>query len=560
MAFSGALTLSDLNDFISPSQACIKPIEVPKTSDTQGSIKVDNSGAYYEVSQDGSETKLETATISLNDCLACSGCITSAESVLVTLQSQEELYSILKQNKIAIETNDPSTHRTVVVSISPQTRASFAAKYNQTPLQIARKLTWFFKSLGVHSVFDTTFSRDLSLLETGREFVERYKKAVAKGIIKPPNLNGPKTNGTEPSGGDMDVDTPQESVKPRKRIIRRGAAGVNDEPAVVVETESAIPMLASACPGWICYAEKTHGYMLPYISETKSPQQIMGSMVKNHFGSQLGLTPNQVYHVCVMPCYDKKLEASRSDFYSDIFQTRDVDCVITSTEVEKMFTEQGYTTVDTLDMSMFGELDLDPGYNSVIKDPVTGADHALIRSSGNASGGYLEYVMQYAAKVLFGIGGVDVENAHGVEVKTLRNSDFREVILEVPGTGEVLLKFAAAYGFRNIQNLVRKVKTGKSPYHFVEVMACPSGCINGGGQLKPEGDNYTKISLKDWIVMVDQQYRNGVLARMPEENPVLEQLYQEWLGGVDTPKAREQLRTGYHAVEQNLVNPLAVNW
>ncbi|KAF9914763.1 hypothetical protein BX616_007611 [Lobosporangium transversale] len=567
MAFSGALTLSDLNDFISPSQACIKPVEVAKTSGTQGAIKVDNSGSYYEVSQDGLETKLETATINLNDCLACSGCITSAESVLVTLQSQEELYSILKQNKIAIETNDPSTHRTVVVSISPQTRASFAAKYNQTPLQVARKLTWFFKNLGVHSVFDTSFSRDLSLLETGREFVERYKKAVAKGIIKPPNMNGAaSTNGTVTVAGgasgenEMDVDSlPQEiSTKaPKKRIIRRGAAGANDEPAVAVETESAIPMLASACPGWICYAEKTHGYMLPYISETKSPQQIMGSMVKNHFGSQLGLNPDQIYHVCVMPCYDKKLEASRSDFYSDLYKTRDVDCVITSTEVEKMFSEQGQP-----DMNTFGEINLDPGYSSVIKDP-TGTDQVLVGASGNASGGFLEYVMQYAARELFGIGeGIDVDKGLGVEVKTVRNADFREVTLEAPGStnGEVLLRFAAAYGFRNIQNLVRKVKTGKSPYHFVEVMACPSGCINGGGQLKPHGDNYATIPLKEWIVQVDQQYRNGVLARKPEENPVLAQLYQEWLGGVDTPKAKQQLRTGYHAVEQNLVNPLAVKW
>ncbi|KAG0333996.1 hypothetical protein BG004_000601 [Podila humilis] len=559
MAFSGALTLSDLNDFISPSQACIKPVEVAKTSDTQGSIKVDTSGSYYEVTQDGLETKLETATISLNDCLACSGCITSAESVLVTLQSQEELYSILKQNQIAIETNDPSTHRTVVVSISPQTRASFAAKYNQSPLQVARKLTWFFKNLGVHSVFDTSFSRDLALLETGREFVDRYKKAIAKGVIKPPNMNATTpttstttTTATAVNGVEgMDVDALTTTKAPRKRIIRRGTAAASDEPAVAVETESAMPMLASACPGWICYAEKTHGYMLPYISETKSPQQIMGSMVKDHFGSQLGLKPNQIYHVCVMPCYDKKLEASRSDFYSDLYQTRDVDCVITSTEVEKMFGEQNMQ-----DMTSFGEMDLDLGYNSVVKDPSTGEDQVLIGAAGNASGGFLEYVMQYAAQELFGVSGVDVDQGAGVQVKTVRNSDFREITLELPHSGEVLLKFAAAYGFRNIQNLVRKCKTGKSPYHFVEVMACPSGCINGGGQLKQD----SSIPLKDWIVQVEKQYRNGVVARKPEENPVLGQLYQEWLGGVDTPKARQQLRTGYHAVEQNLVNPLAVKW
>lgn len=137
----------------------------------------------------------------------------------------------------------------MVVSISPQTRASFAAKYQQTPIQVARKLTWFFKSLGVHSVFDTSFSRDLALLETGREFVDRYRKAIAKGVLKPPNMNGSAPETAAATSGDMEVDVP----KPRKRIIRRGAAATNDEPAVAVETESAMPMLASACPGNIIF-------------------------------------------------------------------------------------------------------------------------------------------------------------------------------------------------------------------------------------------------------------------------------------------------------------------
>lgn len=84
-------------------------------------------------------------------------------------------------------------------------------------------------------------------------------------------------------------------------------------------------------PGWVCYAEKTHGhFILPYISSTKSPQQIMGSMVKDYFAKLQGTSPDKVYHVTVMPCYDKKLEASREDFYSDVYRTRDVDCVITT--------------------------------------------------------------------------------------------------------------------------------------------------------------------------------------------------------------------------------------
>ena len=90
--------------------------------------------------------------------------------------------------------------------------------------------------------------------------------------------------------------------------------------------------------GWICYAEKTHGsYILPYISTTKSPQQIMGSLVKDYLASKWGLRPDQIYHVTVMPCFDKKLEASRSDFYSDLYSTRDVDCVITSGQLSVVY-------------------------------------------------------------------------------------------------------------------------------------------------------------------------------------------------------------------------------
>ncbi|RUS16273.1 nuclear prelamin A recognition factor-like protein [Endogone sp. FLAS-F59071] len=350
MAFSGAVVLADLNDFISPSQACIKPVEVKTTrkdNDSQTSIKIDDTGGYYEVTQDGEETRLEKASITLNDCLACSGCITSAESVLVAQQSNEELYNILKNNQMALINNTPETHRTIVVSVSPQSRASLAVKYNLTPLQIARRLTYFLKRLGAHHVFDTSVSRDFSLVESAREFVERYCQNQA---------NQPVAEAVE--------------QKPRRRTGR-------DETSAARSTD--LPMLASSCPGWICYAEKTHGYVLPHISVVKSPQQVMGSIVKEYLAGKwsvkyggdfvllgrgrwgavvmlrkfqvssrltlfildVNCRPNQIYHVCVMPCYDKKLEASRPDFYDEAYATRDVDCVITTGEIDKMLEQQG---------------------------------------------------------------------------------------------------------------------------------------------------------------------------------------------------------------------------
>ncbi|KAJ7306103.1 hypothetical protein JRQ81_010469 [Phrynocephalus forsythii] len=224
-------------------------------------------------------------------------------------------------------------------------------------------------------------------------------------------------------------------------------------------------MLASACPGWICYAEKTHGsFIIPYISTAKSPQQVMGSLVKGHLAQEQGLSPEQIYHVTVMPCYDKKLEASRPDFFIQQHQTREVDCVITS----------GWLCVIP---SGSGPSRLFSGHFPLRFSCLS--EEELVGHSGGGSGGYLEHVYKYAAKELFGI---QVEE---LEYKTLKNKDFQEVTLEKDG--KTLLHFALAYGFRNIQNLVQKLKRGRSPYHYVEVMACPSGCLNGGGQIKAEG-------------------------------------------------------------------------
>ncbi|XP_074613137.1 putative cytosolic Fe-S cluster assembly factor v1g210509 [Acropora palmata] len=477
--FSGALQLTDLNDFITPSQECIKPVKVEKKPGELAKIKIEDDGSYVQLSEVGEKTKLERAQITLNDCLACSGCITSAESVLITQQSQEELYKVIANNKKLAEEGKLEDKKVIIVSISPQSRASVAVKFKLGLTETAQKLTKFFKDLGVQHVFDTTFSRDFSLAESQREFVERLK-----------NFQDGEKN--------------------------------------------AIPMLASACPGWVCYAEKTHGsYILPYISTTKSPQQIMGSLVKNYFATSLAKSPDQIYHVTVMPCYDKKLEASREDFYNDIYRTRDVDCVISTVELEKMFEEKGVNFME------LENTELDIQFSSVCGDE-------LLSHSGGGSGGYLEHIFTYAAKECF------EKTVSDIKYKTLRNKDFKEVTLQVDGKDE--LKFAAAYGFRNIQNLVQKIKRGKSPYHFVEVMACPSGCLNGGGQIRP-GDGQ---SSKELISTLDELY-NSLRTRNPSENQEVEQLYREWLGGESSEKARKMLHTSYHEVEK-LHTALNIKW
>lgn len=475
--FSGVLQLTDLNDFITPSQECVKPIKIEKKTGKSGSLRISDDGDYFQVDKDGSEMKLEKAKITLNDCLACSGCITSAESILITQQSQDELYRILAENKRFLDENDESKVKTIVVSVSPQSRASLAAKYNLNVSDTMQKLTGFFHKLGVHFVFDTTTARDFSILECQREFIQRYK-----------------SKDTQPGS---------------------------------------LPMLSSACPGWICYAEKTHGdYIVPYLSTTKSPQAVMGSLVKNYFSKKMGKLPNQIYHATVMPCFDKKLEASRSDFYSELYQTRDVDCVITSIEVEAMLEKEGLSLVDV--------------HSEKLDSILMNSEGSLYNHTGSTSGGYSDHVFRHAAKELFGVTISDVK------YRTLRNQDLKEVTLELEG--EVVLRFAIANGFRNVQNIVQKLKRGRSMYHFVEIMACPSGCSNGGAQIRAaSGENQ-----KDLLRRVEDLYYS-LPVNEPGENKDVQKLYEDWLGALGASCSEEILHTSYHAVEK-MANALFLKW
>ncbi|EGW04386.1 cytosolic iron-sulfur assembly component 3 [Cricetulus griseus] len=472
--FSGVLQLTDLDDFIGPSQNCIKPVKVDKKPGSGiAKIHIEDDGSYLQVNPDGRTQKLEKAKVSLNDCLACSGCVTSAETVLITQQSHEELKRVLDANKVAA----PSQQRLVVVSVSPQSRASLAARFQLDSSNTARKLTSFFKKIGVHFVFDTTFARNFSLLESQKEFVQRF----------------------------------------------RGQSN----------SKEALPMLASACPGWICYAEKTHGnFILPYISTARSPQQVMGSLVKDFFAQQQHLTPDKIYHVTVMPCYDKKLEASRPDFFNQKYQTRDVDCVLTTGEVFRMLEEEGVSL-----------LELEPVPLDGLTCSVSAEEPTSHRGGG--SGGYLEHVFRHAAQELFGIHVADVT------YQPMRNKDFQEVTLE--REGQVLLRFAVAYGFRNIQNLVQKLKRGRCPYHYVEVMACPSGCLNGGGQLKAPD-----MQGRELLQQVEKLY-SMVRNEAPEDAPGVQELYQHWLQGEGSEQASRLLHTQYHAVEKTN-SGISIRW
>ncbi|XP_024963408.1 protein NAR1 isoform X2 [Cynara cardunculus var. scolymus] len=384
--------------------------------------------------------------------------------------------------------------KTVIVSLSPQSRASIAVHYGLSPVQVFRKLITLFKSLGVKAVFDTSCSRDLTLIESCNEFISRYKQ------------------------------------------------NHSDEKE---ESRSFLPMISSACPGWICYAEKTLGsYVLPYISSVKSPQQSIGAIIKHHLCQKLGLRPAEIYHVTVMPCYDKKLEASRDDFVfrdqsdegsgSDQMTT-EVDSVLTTGEVLDLIQSKA------VDFSNLEESPLDKLLSNV-------SEEGHLFGVRGSSGGYADTIFRYAAKTLF---GQDIKGP--LDFKTIRNSDFQEVTLEVEG--KTVLKFALCYGFRNLQNVVRKLKIGKCDYHYLEIMACPSGCLNGGGQLKPKPGQ----SGKDLIQALEITYMEKVLAADPFENLVVKSLYDGWLEYPGSEKAKQHIHTEYHPIVKSITSQLH-NW
>lgn len=295
---SAILSADTLNDFISPGVACIKPVETLPAQQPTPSEPVAND---YEVTTEDKvaasapRTQEQTAQISLTDCLACSGCVTSAEAVLVGLQSHEEVVNTLDTYKSisiqeAIAREVQEDERVFVASVSPQTRASIAATYGVS---------------------------------------EREAGCMIEELLV--GDRGVRNGGARRSGFAMVMDT---------NVMREvcNEASVR-EVAQVLETNHSInglghdrqekpkrPVLASACPGWVCYAEKKHGEVLPHLSRLKSPQALTGTLVKSVLSRKYGIPPDRVWHLALMPCFDKKLEASREELTDAFWRINVIPC------------------------------------------------------------------------------------------------------------------------------------------------------------------------------------------------------------------------------------------
>jgi iron only hydrogenase large subunit-like protein len=496
---SAILSADDLNDFISPGVACIKPVEtLPKQEDYNP----------YEVT---TEDKVQPqnpapASISLTDCLACSGCVTSAEAVLVSLQSHTEVLNTLdshpeinvrqvlesRSNEVNASNAIPEDARIFVASVSPQVRASIAATYGITERAAGHLIEQFLSG-----------------------------------------SQGLRIGGQNKSAFHYVIDT----NRLREACLVLGAEEMQ---AALDEKSKTRPVITSACPGWICYAEKTHPHVLPHLSTLKSPQALSGTLIKSILSEALGVAPSQIWHLALMPCFDKKLEASREEltdawWHSTGFTatpTRDVDCVITSRELLSLATARNIQLASLPLKPLADPVTFpDPTISDFLSARTTTSSSFLQNSTAGSSGGYLYHILlsQQARHP-----GSTISTTRG------RNADVVEYSLMSPTSDRPIFKAARYYGFRNIQNLVRKLKPAKQSrlpgavrktamngiskddYAYVEVMACPGGCTNGGGQIKVDdvadilaqtrgevvdkATSTTPPAQKEWLKRVDEAY------------------------------------------------------
>lgn len=570
---------------------------------------------------DGSSTKIQSAsvpkpkkaTVSVADCLACSGCVTSAEAVMV----QSHSISTLREYVQKTDANDAA----LVFTISPASLADLVrhlygsgsgsisgsdvmdeSTAPPSPRVVLGRLTSFLhQQFGARLVIDGSYVQELSLIESAEDFCARHvasrgRKGSAQSaddhMMDTESFSAGDDNNAE-EGNSFPLSTPSialsatetrylvqkkdksdNSKSTTEGVVVRHEAGRDDR----LDTAASSPVLTSSCPGFVCYVEKTAPRVIPNLSSAKSPMACSGALVKHVMPATCN---GKVYHVAIMPCHDKKLEAGRKDLAWESAENDtvpDVDLVLTTSELLSLLSDATRDSNQNATIPIVtDEMDIEEKKESAIAinafleshgatPPIaslsTGApskpkkvallsfgEGQYMRGAENASkdvrmvgsGGYAEFCFRYAARKLFGfsipdtqalpwqrvardrsIGADNITRTGTVPIRRRRtqrggsasvaHSDMSEVALYQLRDGSFsldskssenqqrrpVLKFATAYGFKNVQLVLLKLgKRGEASgdtstehtpdyFDFIEVMACPSGCLNGGGQIRDD--------------------------------------------------------------------------
>jgi NADH-quinone oxidoreductase subunit G len=351
-----------------------------------------------------------------------------------------------------------------VVQIAPAVRVAVGEAFGfPAGTNLTKQLYAAFRRMGFKGVFDTNFGADVTIMEEASELVERLTK-------KPESL----------------------------------------------------PLITTCCPAWVDFMEKFEGDMIEHFSSCKSPHQIVGVLSKTYYAEKMGVDPDSIYMVSVMPCTAKKYEISRTD---EMFASgrQDVDVSITTRELARMIKQAG---IDFKDLP------------KERPDSILG-DYSGAGTIFGATGGVMEAALRSAYHFATGgeLGNVDFNDVRGL-------NGVKEATVTIDGTD---IRVAIAHGLSNVESVLKKVKEAKTagtelPYHFIEVMACPGGCIGGGGQ--PYGITDELRAARAAGLYEDDKEAE---ARCSHKNPYVQKLYGDFLEKPLSKKAEELLHTVYTA-------------
>lgn len=437
---------------IRDSAKCIKCMRCIQICDKVQNLHV------WDLESTGSRTTVHVSKnrkIEEADCSLCGQCITHCP--VGALRERDDTDKVWE----AIANKDKIT----VVQVAPAVRAAWGEALGLSREEATiGKIVDALRQMGFDYVFDTTFSADLTIMEEGNEFLERF-------------LSG--------------------ELKTR-------------------------PMFTSCCPGWIRFIKSQYPHLVPQLSTAKSPQQMFGTVMKTYFAKSIGVNPENICTVSIMPCVAKKGESNMELYYEE-YAGHDVDIVLTTRELTRMI-RSSHIKPSTL---------VDVECDRLMQD---GSGAGVIFGT---TGGVMEAALRSAYYLLMG------KNPDADAFSVVRSEKFNQGVISAEFTiGDAKIQTAVVSGLGNTRKLIDAIEHGDVHYDFVEVMACPGGCVGGGGQPIHDGEELAHIRGEN-LYYLDKNAK----IRFSHENQDVLKLYEDFMEKPLSHKAHMLLHTDHNAWE-----------
>lgn len=427
--------------------------------------EVQNVGALFPQNR-GFDTVIGPAFTRELDTVACVQCGQCAAVCPVGAITEK---SHIEQIHQALD----NPEKTVIVQTAPAIRAALGECFGfDAGTLVTGKMVTALKLMGFDGVFDTNFAADLTILEEGSELLKRLKDTLVEG-------------------------------KP-----------------------AALPQFSSCSPGWIKYAEYFHPDFLPNLSSCKSPQQMFGALAKSYYSEKIGVDPENLVVVSVMPCTAKKFEAARPEMTQNGIP--DVDYVLTTRELGQMIRSMGIDFRNLGDSAMDTPFGISSGAADIFAN----------------TGGVMEAALRTVYEIVTG-RDFPMDNLHVASIAGLEGIKEASVLITDPIEAwqfldGVEVKVAVAHGLGNTEKVMEMIRSGKKTWHFVEIMTCPGGCIGGGGQPRFTDDAKRRARISA-IYREDE----GKPIRKSHKNPAIEEIYLNYLKEPLGERSHHLLHTKY---------------